>query len=146
MLLCRILFFRLQESPKYLISRNRKHDAVLVLRKIAKINGNDMKIQISDFSTPANTTDSRSTSFPFPKYPKVEFISDPILYIKYKLSPKLNIVMSLFTRKWFATTILVWSIWTLVSFAYTMFNVFLPKYLESLGLSDGEKDTNDTLM
>jgi hypothetical protein len=148
MLLCRILFFQLQESPKYLISRNRKHDAVLVLRKIAKINGNDMKIQVSDFSTPANITNSRSTSFPFPsetQYPR-KFISDPISYIKY--NPKFDAFMNLFTRKWLATTILVWCIWTLVSFAYTMFNVFLPKYLESLGLSDRgkEKDNNDSLM
>ncbi|CAJ0769664.1 24937_t:CDS:2, partial [Entrophospora sp. SA101] len=49
MLVARILFFRLQESPKYLISRNRKHDAILVLRKIASINGNDMQIQVTDF-------------------------------------------------------------------------------------------------
>ncbi|PKK64041.1 MFS general substrate transporter [Rhizophagus irregularis] len=147
MLMCRIFFFQLQESPKYLISRNRKHDAVLVLRKIAKINGNNMQIQASDFPTPANTTNPRNrsfSSFPFPnetQHAKVEFISDPISYIKYKTSSNIEVVMSLFTRKWFMTTILVWCIWTLVSFAYTMFNVFLPKYLESLGLDNGESDS-----
>jgi len=144
MLMCRIFFFQLQESPKYLISRNRKHDAVLVLRKIAKINGNNMQIQASDFPTPANTNPRNSSfSFPFPNetQKKVEFISDPITYIKHKTSSNLEEVMSLFTRKWFMTTILVWCIWTLVSFAYTMFNVFLPKYLESLGLSNGDSDT-----
>ncbi|GET00545.1 MFS general substrate transporter [Rhizophagus clarus] len=144
MLICRILFFQLQESPKYLISRNRKHDAVLVLRKIAKINGNNMQIQASDFPTPANTTNPRNSSFPFPnetQHTKIEFISDPISYIKYKISLNSEEVMSLFTRKWFMTTILVWCIWTLVSFAYTMFNVFLPKYLESLGLNNGKSDS-----
>lgn len=36
----------------------------------------------------------------------------------------------LFGPEWAKTTILVWSIWLLVSFGYTCFNVFLPKYLE----------------
>lgn len=145
MLLCRILFFQLQESPKYLISRNRKHDAVLVLRKIAKINGNNMQIQVSDFPTPANTTNPRNrsfSSFPFPNETqgsKVEFFSDPISYISYKISSNSDAVMSLFTRKWFMTTVLIWCIWTLVSFGYTMFNVFLPKYLESLGDDEDDK-------
>jgi len=124
-----------------------------VLRKIAKINGNNVQIQASDFPTPANTTNSRNSSFssfPFPnenQHPKVEFFSDPISYIKYKVSSNLDEVMSLFTRKWFMTTILVWCIWTLVSFGYTMFNVFLPKYLESLGLHNGRSDslTQDVL-
>ncbi|RIA90268.1 major facilitator superfamily domain-containing protein [Glomus cerebriforme] len=147
MLICRILFFQLQESPKYLISRNRKHDAVLVLRKIAKINGNNVQIQVSDFLTPANTTTSRR-SFPFPNEsqgPKVEFTSDPISYIMYKISSNSDAVMSLFTRKWFMTTVLVWCIWTLVSFAYTMFNVFLPKYLESLGYGRTDSLMQDVL-
>src|SRR5436190_13302049 len=103
MLMCRIIFFQLQESPKYLISRNRKHDAVLVLRKIARINGNNMQIQVSDFPTPANTTNSRNnsfSSFPFPnetRYPKVEFTSDPASYIKHKVSSNLAAVMPLLT-------------------------------------------------
>jgi hypothetical protein len=153
MLISRILFFRLQESPKYLMSRNRKHDAILVLRRIAKINGNDLQIHASDFpTTPASSTNSRNgsfTSFPFPnetRYPKVEFSSDPITKNKYFVSSNLDAVMPLFTKKWIDTTILVWCIWTMVSFSYTMFNVFLPKYLESLGLSKGGSDIDGSLM
>lgn len=37
----------------------------------------------------------------------------------------------LFTPYWRKTTVLVWTIWTLFTLAYTMVNVFLPKYLES---------------
>ncbi|MCO5614000.1 hypothetical protein L7F22_068280 [Adiantum nelumboides] len=37
----------------------------------------------------------------------------------------------LFSPYWRKTTILVWSIWTIFTLAYTMVNVFLPKYLES---------------
>lgn len=36
----------------------------------------------------------------------------------------------LFTPEWKRTTVLVWSIWTIFTLAYTMVNVFLPKYLE----------------
>ncbi len=44
----------------------------------------------------------------------------------------------LFEPHWRRTTILVWTIWTLVSLAFTIFNVFLPKFLEArLGSSDG---------
>jgi hypothetical protein len=41
----------------------------------------------------------------------------------------------LFNEKWRVTTILVWAIWTFTAVAYTMFNVFLPKYLEMLGFA-----------
>ncbi|GAA5988837.1 hypothetical protein JCM10908_006191 [Rhodotorula pacifica] len=37
----------------------------------------------------------------------------------------------LLAPKWRRTTFLVWTIWTLASAGYTIFNVFLPKFLES---------------
>jgi hypothetical protein len=37
----------------------------------------------------------------------------------------------LFSPHWIKTTILVWSIWTIFTLAYTMVNIFLPKYLEN---------------
>ncbi|GAA5903456.1 MFS transporter [Sporobolomyces salmoneus] len=39
-------------------------------------------------------------------------------------------VDELLEGKWRRTTLLIWTIWTLASAAYTMFNVFLPKFLE----------------
>jgi MFS family permease len=36
----------------------------------------------------------------------------------------------LFSPHWAKTTILVWSIWTVFTLAYTMVNIFLPKYLQ----------------
>ena len=35
----------------------------------------------------------------------------------------------LFSPHWAKTTILVWAIWTIFTLAYTMVNIFLPKYL-----------------
>ncbi|UZJ51463.1 hypothetical protein CBS101457_000783 [Exobasidium rhododendri] len=37
----------------------------------------------------------------------------------------------LFSPHWAKTTTLVWSIWTVFTLAYTMVNIFLPKYLEN---------------
>jgi len=36
----------------------------------------------------------------------------------------------LFTQQWARTTTLVWAVWFCTSFAYTIFNVFLPSFLE----------------
>ncbi|KAF9066464.1 major facilitator superfamily domain-containing protein [Rhodocollybia butyracea] len=42
-------------------------------------------------------------------------------------------VMLVLTPEWLRTTILVWAVWWAISLAYTMFNVFLPKLLETSG-------------
>ncbi|GAA5953174.1 hypothetical protein JCM3765_007432 [Sporobolomyces pararoseus] len=39
-------------------------------------------------------------------------------------------VQDLLEGKWRRTTLFIWAIWTLASAGYTMFNVFLPKFLE----------------
>ncbi|KAI8065880.1 major facilitator superfamily domain-containing protein [Gongronella butleri] len=43
----------------------------------------------------------------------------------------------LMSDRWRRTILLVWAIWTFTAMAFTMFNVFLPKYLETLGF-EGE--------
>ncbi|KAH6871586.1 major facilitator superfamily domain-containing protein [Coprinopsis sp. MPI-PUGE-AT-0042] len=40
-------------------------------------------------------------------------------------------VMSVLSPEWLRTTLLVWGVWWSMSLAYTMFNVFLPKLLET---------------
>jgi len=45
-------------------------------------------------------------------------------------------VRMVLTPEWVRTTILVWSAWFTMSLAYTMFNVFLPKLLETRSGSD----------
>ncbi|KAI8338683.1 major facilitator superfamily domain-containing protein [Chlamydoabsidia padenii] len=42
----------------------------------------------------------------------------------------------LLSGQWRRTIFLIWGIWTFTSMAFTMFNVFLPKYLETLGYED----------
>ncbi|THU90987.1 MFS general substrate transporter [Dendrothele bispora CBS 962.96] len=46
-------------------------------------------------------------------------------------------VMMVLTPEWMGTTVLVWGAWCGMSLAYTMFNVFLPKLLETGSSSPG---------
>lgn len=48
MFLARIVFFRLYESPRYLVHAGRPHEAVKSLQLIAKFNGSDLSIELAD--------------------------------------------------------------------------------------------------
>ncbi|KAH8552568.1 major facilitator superfamily domain-containing protein [Umbelopsis sp. PMI_123] len=161
MVVCRSFLFHLPESPKFLISRHRKREAAHVLQRIANANGTDMTITVADLPDPCSSvkmysiadsdddcleeeegpkprsSDSYSDTSPIlsPANPesKLDHPKSITQKIKAVLSPeKLQI---LFNEKWRVTTILVWAIWTFTAMAYTMFNVFLPKYLEMLGFA-----------
>jgi hypothetical protein len=48
MFVCRIIFFRLYESPRWLVHAGRKEDAVETLSQIAKYNGQETDFTIDD--------------------------------------------------------------------------------------------------
>jgi hypothetical protein len=48
MFVARVVFFRLHESPRYLVHAGRPHDAVLSLRKISEFNGDDLAINLGN--------------------------------------------------------------------------------------------------
>ncbi|KAF8628622.1 hypothetical protein AX15_003759 [Amanita polypyramis BW_CC] len=48
MFLARIVFFRLHESPRFLVHAGRPHDALKSLQMISKFNGSDISIELSD--------------------------------------------------------------------------------------------------
>ncbi|KAG8942014.1 hypothetical protein FRC03_003731 [Tulasnella sp. 419] len=52
-------------------------------------------------------------------------------WIKEPLEVWWEKILSLLTDEWRKTTLLIWAAWCLMSLAYTMFNVYLPKLLES---------------
>ncbi|KAI9293229.1 MFS general substrate transporter [Neoconidiobolus thromboides FSU 785] len=143
MVIARVVLFHLPESPKFLMSQNRAEEVVVVLRKIVHINGSRLSINLKDIQND-NNLDYNTIS------PEIE---ESMLETKSNHSgdsDSVNIVenrsyfdklIPLFSRKYFKTTILVWLIWTFTSFAYTMFNVFLPSYLDMKNGSDGTKFT-----
>lgn len=55
MFLARIFFIRLQESAKFLVAANRPTAAVIALRKISKMNGEEVRWSLSDVVDDAST-------------------------------------------------------------------------------------------
>ncbi|CAG8438732.1 17475_t:CDS:2 [Cetraspora pellucida] len=152
MLIGRVLFFGLKESPKFLMARNRHHDAVIILRDIAQINGREISIDVSDLTVSDESPRRVSISMTYPPatilsdkhYQYKDFLVDPIHFIKCRIATKRHDMAPLFTPKWIKTTTLVWMIWSIVSMAFVMFNVFLPKYLEALAMGN-ESNRSDVL-
>lgn len=48
MFVCRVVFFHLYESPKYLVHAGKLQEAAHVLEEISKVNGNALHINIED--------------------------------------------------------------------------------------------------
>ncbi|PFH49963.1 hypothetical protein AMATHDRAFT_62131 [Amanita thiersii Skay4041] len=48
MFLARMVFFRLHESPRYLVHAGRPHEAVKSLQMISRFNGSDLSIELGD--------------------------------------------------------------------------------------------------
>lgn len=64
MFLCRIIFFKLHESPRYLVHAGRKEEAAVALTEIAKFNGQDLEFELDDVDDTAEveTTLQREVS------------------------------------------------------------------------------------
>ncbi|CAO3645126.1 unnamed protein product [Mucor hiemalis] len=143
MLLLRSFWLKLPETPKFLMSQDKTNETIIVLQDIAKINGSSVQIHHNELPkmrgsspvTGANDVDDEGEDdnevslmlTPMDKIATViEQEEEQIKAFKLLLGPK-----------WRITTLLIWSIWTITSVAYTMFNGFLPKFLETLGF-EGE--------
>lgn len=115
-LIGRSLLFNLKESPKFLLTQGRCQEAMDVLEYLADKNGVQLCLpekeiweglyETEQLQAKSSTQNQRSFSH------KLAF---------------------LFARPLWLTTTLVWTLWALCSFGYTVFNGFLPKYLESQG-------------
>ncbi|OAV92361.1 hypothetical protein PTTG_02243 [Puccinia triticina 1-1 BBBD Race 1] len=145
MFACRVALFSIEESPKYLISNGRAADAVLVLEVISAQNGTGLTITEADVEddspeetlahhqySPLRDSPQPNDTSPCPR--SKTLLSDesqgwkaPIARGIENLKYRVGLLM---TPELKVTTLLVWAIWAVVSFAYTSFNVFLPAYLE----------------
>lgn len=72
MFLARIVFFRLHESPRYLVHAGRPQEAVKSLQMISKFNGSDLEIELDDVadhhpSEPQPQPQTSSSSQPPPQ-------------------------------------------------------------------------------
>ncbi|KAI7859376.1 major facilitator superfamily domain-containing protein [Circinella umbellata] len=201
MVLVRSFWLRLPETPKFLLSRDRRKETVMILQDIARINGQQVQIDSSDIphsmsSMPSsNQNDEEEMLLNMEQRDGIRsrrvsaemdlnYVDDPtvpmtqtshsedghdhvdgehhhdtntttIVTATDTTSMRAMTTMSeniyddtmeekvskwklLFGPKWRRTTILVWCIWAFTATAFTMFNVFLPKYLETLGFQGEE--------
>ncbi|KAG0140322.1 hypothetical protein CROQUDRAFT_53447 [Cronartium quercuum f. sp. fusiforme G11] len=146
---CRVVLFRIQESPKYLMAAGRAAEAIIVLETISEHNGDkiylstaDVEDDEEDFNDVMQSHRQRRAGYATLSQP-AKSTNAVWEAIKSGLDDLAGRVEYLFTPHWKLTTTLVWTIWTTVAFGYTCFNVFLPKYLEKRigGASSGLEET-----
>ncbi|KAI9013411.1 major facilitator superfamily domain-containing protein [Phycomyces nitens] len=139
----RTFWLKMPETPKFLMSQYRTKETIIVLENIARINGEDVRITARDLPT---RPISHTQSIPEEEQGFLEREDDNGISTEENLftnSESLDSWRQLFVPKWRRTTLLVFGIWTLTAMAYTMFNVFLPKYLETLGFDDKPASRKD---
>ncbi|SCV70168.1 BQ2448_1562 [Microbotryum intermedium] len=194
--LARIGLFRLRESAKFLVSSGHPDQAVLVLERISRYNGEPTSWELkdvvdgappvpgsplammaptritTDYDTmgdlPASLDGSRNsiedpTSEGHPEVPATDRDGGrrPRTHVRSRdrcwwgflerryaeaFDEHRSRVDDLFSPPLRFTTSCIWCIWFLASAGYTIFNVFLPKYLEQkLGESTGEASRTQSL-
>lgn len=159
MLALRTLWLKLPETPKFLMSQDRHNETIIVLQDIAKINGGHVHIDKNELPNMRHryrqTISDEEEEEEGESYGMMESLesslneeNDEVNHvllsngqhteeIVVKEKEKTKVFKQLMSPQWRLTTLLIWSIWTFTSVAYTMFNVFLPKFLETLGF-EGE--------
>ncbi|KAI8322188.1 MFS general substrate transporter, partial [Martensiomyces pterosporus] len=136
--------FRLYESPKFLLQHKRRSDVVVVLKKIVHFNGgtsrplppaamsrdgqDEANEDAGDYEFSRSQQDTRSRTV-------AGMLESCIKGVKgaADINGHVRTLQPLFSPSLRRTTILIWLIWSLVAMGFTMFNVFLPKLLETRG-------------
>ena len=121
MLLGRVVFFKMMESPKFLLAKGKIQEAILVLKYLAHRNGKNVQLEAKDFEC---LLIDQEIDDGFQEQEE-----------SIKESKKWDHVKELFSKNVWKTMILVCLIWSFTSFGYTMFNGFLPKFLKLAGQS-----------
>ena len=120
MFACRFFLFHLFESPKFLLSRGRQREAVVVVHAVAYMNGTktwlDEDILNAIGGHPDEVTDMKLSTGQIVKRQLNKFSTQRVAPLfGYK---KLGI-----------NTVLLWFCWATIGMGYPLFNAFLPQYL-----------------
>ncbi|KAF7299816.1 MFS general substrate transporter [Mycena chlorophos] len=154
MFLARIVLFRLHESPRFLVHAGRQEEALETLQLIARFNGSptlagELKLADVDDTAVLPVEDEVDTSYGYESIASDTTASNSAGGNKSKryLAPWMERWLSrmrmVLAPEWRRTTLLIWGAWGGMALAYTMFNVFLPKLLESD--ASGDKSISDSL-
>ncbi|KAF6221145.1 hypothetical protein HO133_002826 [Letharia lupina] len=125
----RFVVFRFQESPKFLLYRDRDDKAVEVLQKIAKFNGRESSITLESFEALTNEHASmvnRDTDMPIPNAGMEKLTSTWVENIKTELQ-RCKILFSTFPLA--RLTILVWITYIFDYWGFSIAGSFLPTIL-----------------
>ncbi|KXN83796.1 hypothetical protein AN958_01073 [Leucoagaricus sp. SymC.cos] len=131
MFIFRFIVFDLQESPKYLIAKNRDAEAVRALQHIAKRNGKTISLtveQLERVNAKAHQASITKTTW---QVVKSSFTHLSFSHVRPLFAGKRMAINS-------SITILSWG---LIGLAYPLFNQFLPLYLSSRFSSDSSIST-----
>jgi MFS family permease len=157
MVISRVFLFKLPESPQYLLAQNRLDEVVDSLNYISKYNGLTMSFTIHDLEPSNDQLDvaedhielheqdlnaEESSTSTNSKFIIIESqLKTP--WILKVLGFDLNLIYNLFQPYYRLSTILIWSLWIFQAAAFVLFTVFLPKYLELKGQTEGESSMKD---
>ncbi|KAL6232212.1 hypothetical protein BDW75DRAFT_25098 [Aspergillus navahoensis] len=122
----RITVVRLEETPKFLVAEGEDEKVVAVLQRMAARYQRPCSLTVEHLTRLGETRTRASAG----TRRSLQIISLP------ELGYHLRGLYA--TRKMGLSTTLVWFSWLLIGLAYPLFNVFLPKYLESRGAQFGE--------
>ncbi|KAL4789427.1 major facilitator superfamily domain-containing protein [Aspergillus venezuelensis] len=122
----RVTVVRLEETPKFLVSEGKDEKVVAVLQKIAHKYNRPCSLTVERLTALGETRTRHSTG----ARRSFQLVSLP------ELGDHLRGLYA--TKKMGLSTSLIWFSWLLIGLAYPLFNVFLPKYLESRGAQFGE--------
>lgn len=121
MFLSRFVLFHLFESPKFYLSKGRQTDAVLVVRAMAYVNGR--KTWLSE----EILNEIGGVAVANPKDLKLSNME--ILHRAFGKFSTQRIKPLFAYKNLTVNTILLWTIWACMGFAYPLYNAFLVQYL-----------------
>ncbi|KAJ7069406.1 MFS general substrate transporter [Mycena amicta] len=153
MFLARIVLFRLHESPRFLVHAGHPEQALETLQLIARFNGSPTlagELKLADVDDTAaipgledQAAEGHGGYEALASTPGESTNTKPQPYLASWVDRWLVRIRMVLIPEWRRTTLLVWGAWCGMALAYTMFNVFLPKLLESD--ASGDKSISDSL-
>lgn len=130
----RFFIFHLYESPKYLMGRGRDADAIKILNKLAAYNGSENHLTLEQLQEAGVLAGTESEA----KSGAVD--SSVAAVIRRNLEHlKGDHVKSLFaTRKLALSTSLLIVLWAFIGLGFSLYNAFLPFFLQTRGAKFGD--------